>query len=747
MNSPAVQMLGVVATNLASSLWAGLCVAAYFGATWALGRRIVPALEGPLAGMNVAIALSTGAAAAALAITLLAWTGIAFAPLVVALAYAPLLLLLPVPARRIGSVTPPSPSSVRLSPAGRMAGWCIALLALHPLALALAPVRGGDVAIYHLVVARSVVWNHALVFNPFSHDAGIYYGWQLFSLPTYILAGDRGYLLCSVGAFLLLLQGVHRTVHDRFDASAGRVAALVVALAICGMSRESAVNNDVPLVLLEFSLLALALAGPTTLRTAWIVGGLSGFVVAVKLIAVVTPLLAGGAFLWRAGTRWSIAAGVMAIAGIVSLAPWPLFGYFASGSPLPHFLLAWPPDSGYLPQYRETITFMMEHFGLWYLANAGRFFTRGMEFVPVLLAGVALIPLNRATRSDRLCVALVCYGIGRMLLLVAVNRFDLVVLFHDRYHLGSWLALCLAGTCAWMRLSQNPPRSWARPVMRYGAPVVILLAVLGMLMQRPMSAIVRTKGATPLLTKDRALWTVVRDNLRDSVLAQAWSTPNEAGFDFSARFLPADAVVATTAIDPYLLRRPFLQMLPVSENLVDLSQPPEALLRALKAHGATHLHLVEFSGLNGWMMPVVEHWIAGLRGIPGLPGVRRLIQFDTRISHGTQAYFALAPVASSIPFGPPQDLRVEAWSRRGYWKLRWSAPPGGDLRIERKTGADAWESLGAVASEIGEFPLVMALPAGSLLRVSITGPGVAPLVAELRIPQPMIQGDSAWPMR
>jgi hypothetical protein len=735
-----MQMFVTIASNLATSLWAGLCVAAYFGATIALGRRIAPAVQSPWAGMNTAIAFSTGAAAIGLAITLLAWAGLAYAPLVVALAYAPfvgaLVPRLPAALRRMRRASNPPPAHTdRLSPAGRMAGWCIALLALHPIGLALTSVRGGDIAIYHLVVARSVVWNHALVFNPFSHDAGIYYGWQLFSLPPYILAGDRGYLLCSVGAFALLLQAVHRVVRDRVDRSAGRVAALVVALAICGMSRESAVNNDVPLVLLEFSLVALALVGPITLRTAAIVGGLSGFVVAVKLIAVVTPLLAGAALLWRARRQWVRIGGAMTLAGAAALAPWPLFGYFASGSPLPHFLLAWPPTSGYLPQYRETITFMMEHFGLWYRANAGRFFTHGMEFVPLLLAGLAMIPSTRTARADRLCLALVGYGVGRMLLLMAINRFDLVVLFHDRYHLASWLALCVAGACAWMHVVRSSPRWQASRLLRYGAPIGILVAVLGMLMQRPVSADVQEKGVAPTLRKDRALWTVVRDNLRESFQARPGGGPDEAGFDFSARHLPADAVVATTAIDPYLLGRPFLQMLPVSENLVDLSLPPEALLRALRAHGATHLHLTEVSGLNGWMMPLVERWTAGLRGIPALPGVRRLIQFDTRISHGTQAYYALAPVASTTSFAPPKDLRVEAWRRGGYWKLHWSAAPGGDVRVERQTGPDTWESLGVAASDIGEFPLAVALPAGSLLRVSVTSPGVAPMVTELPIPQ------------
>jgi hypothetical protein len=730
-----MQTLTIVATNIATSLWAALCVAAYVGASVTLGRRIAPALAPPWAGMNTAIAFSAGAAVVGLGITLLAWSGLAFAPLVVALAYAPLLLWLPAALRRMQEAPRPAPATAgRLSPAGRMAGWCIALLALHPIALALTSVRGGDIAIYHLVVTRAVLWNHALVFNPFSHDAGIYYGWQLFSLPPYILAGDRGYLLCSAAAFGLLLQGVYRTVRDRFDRSAGRIAALVAALAICGMSRESAVNNDVPLVLLEFSLLALALAGPTTLRTAGVIGALAGFVVAVKLIAVVTPLLAGGAFLWRARTRWVGAGSVMLLAGSASLAPWPLFGYVSSGSPLPHFLLAWPPDSGYLPQYRETITFMMEHFGLWYRANAGRFFTRGMEFVPVLLAGLAWLPFRRAARSDRLCLALLGYGVGRMLLLVAINRFDFVVLFHDRYHLASWLAICLAGVLAWMHVFRDSPRWRASPMVRHGAPVVILVAVLGTLMQRPISAHVYAKEVAPVLRKDRALWTIVRDNLREAVQAQRGGSPSEAGFDFSARRLPADAVVATTAIDPYLLGRPFLQMLPVSENLVDLSQPPEVLLRALKEHGATHLHLTEFSGLNGWMMPLVERWTEGLRAIPALPGVRRLIQFDTRISHGMQAYYALTPDTPAGPFAPPGDVRVEPWSR-GHWKLRWTAARGGDVFIEQRTGADTWEPLGEAASELGEFPLVVALPAGTLVRVRVTGPGVEPAITEVRIPQ------------
>jgi len=142
-----------------------LVAAAYVASTYTLGKWVVRELRSEYSGLTLLCRFSVGAALLGTTVTLLAMAHLAFTPVVLAVAFAPLAIAL---VRRPRSLGMPAFC-------GLPAGWtaphllivaCILLVASYAIPFTLAPPRGGDMAIYHLVVARSVAWENGLVFNP-----------------------------------------------------------------------------------------------------------------------------------------------------------------------------------------------------------------------------------------------------------------------------------------------------------------------------------------------------------------------------------------------------------------------------------------------------------------------------------------------------------------------------------------------------------------------------------------------------
>lgn len=732
-----MQSLQTFLANLPGIAWSLVAAGLYAASTLALGSRLAPQCRPGWEGLDVAVRFSLGAAAFGLLFAILAMLRLAFPPLVLTLALLPAALAL---YRWLAGLKSfPMPALLRrprfdLPITHYFAAFGIALLAAYPLALSLAWPRGSDMTIYHLVVPRTILWNHGLVFNPFSHDAGLFYGWQLYALPAYLMGGDRAFQLCSFIALAILLLSSYRVLRARYGTLTGLLGTLIIVAVVCGMSRESVVNNDIPLVLLEITLLGLASVAVPRRTAAWMLGLLGGFAIAVKLVAVATVGLAYVVFLWRAGKPLRMGwVGVLAAATVISLGPWPIFNYLASGSPLPHFLLLWPPDTGYLPQYQESITYLMQYFGDWYQKNFLRLFSQGMEFVPALLFGYLFLPFVRKARADPLCLTLAVYALLKTLLLLALNRFDMALIYHDRYHLASYVLLTLGGMLCWLHAVRPAlaRRPWLGTMV---LPVLILISVLHL--YRTHVSAVQVNGVN--LPDTATTYPSLKNGFYSAVGRMA-ELPGGGklgiGYDFAAELLPPKAVVATTVIDPYLLQRPFLQMLPVSENMIDLSLPPEQLRQAMLAHGATHLHLSQHTGLNPWMVPVVDRWLESLRKVPDLPGVRRLLYLNYPTQKGLQAFYELAPGSRDGNAALRQLLDVGLTQEiDGTWTVRWQRTPGGDVRVNVRNGFGQTILLGEAASDIGQFPIRLALPAMTMLEVACIVGGRSVQTLLLRIP-------------
>ena len=704
--------------NLPGTIWSLVAAALYTISTIAVGRKLTPQLRPGWEGLEIAINFSLGAAVFGLIFAVLAMLGKAFPTLILVLALLPAATLVYLERKKIPVLrwrhllSMPRPEWHAAHYAALIG---IILLMAYPLGQTLAWPRGSDMTIYHLVIPRTVLWNHGLIFNPFSHDAGLFYGWQLYALPAYLMGGDQAFQLCSFAALAALLLSAFRILKARYGALTGLIGALVVVAVICGMSRESVVNNDIPLVFVELSLLALALTVIPSRGAACVLGLLGGFAIAVKLIAVATVALAFLVFLWRCKPDHFRLFGFLAVCATISLGPWPVFNFLSSGSPLPHFLLIWPPETGYLPQFRESVPYLMQYFGDWYMKNFYRLFSQGLEFVPALLLGFLFMPFSKRMRTDPLCMSLITIALVKTLLLLALNRFDAALIFHDRYHLAAYVLLTVGGMLCW-RHAMLPAISTRPRVETIVLPMLTVISVL-MLYRTHVDAVQVNGNGIPDTT---ATYPSLKNGLF-SALKRLSERPGGGqggiAYDFAAEILPPDAVIATTVIDPYLLQRPFLQMLPVSENMIDLSLPPEQLRHKLIEHGATHLHLTQYSGLNPWMEPVVDKWLENLRKIPALTGTRQLLYLNYPTSKGLQGFYELAPTSNIRPFQKLSGLALTQ-SADGTWLLRWQREYGADVRVDLRRSGALTVNLGMAASEIGLFPIQQVLPANALIEVT-----------------------------
>jgi len=718
--------------NLPGMVWSVLTVVLYASSLICLGQWIAAPLGKPIGMLGWSVSFVAGIAVTSLVISVLAMIGVAYPVFIVTLAIVPLILSLS--SKKTGNSDQSKGEVSTLRPVWNIwtlgAAVGILLGITYAFVLSLAWPRWGDQCIYHLVIPRSIVWNHQLIFNPFSHDAGMFYGWQIAALPAYILGGERAFFLLSFVSLILLAGMIFEITAAQYSADWGVAAAAVVIMVIVGLCRETLVNNDVPMVLVECVLLWVVFKAPTNTITHHCIGLLGGFLVVIKLVSLEILPLIYGYYAWRQRKNLLMALVGMAAGTLLMVLPWAIHNFIASGTILPHFMLFWSPRWGSLPQMTDSMLYHMHYSGIWYEKNYHLFFSHGMELFTILLFCFIFVLVKSAARREKLMLFLLAYSIARFIGLYALSDFQSSVLFHNRYNLISYLFLGLAALIVVYVTVRDVMLPRWHPIL-----IVLLLAAWTRWFFAPLTVLdPEGEGGSYQIRHGASL---------AEGMMNAWKTWGEEpgggksgiGFDWAAKHLPTNALVATTAIDPYLMGHRFLQILPVSETKIDLSLPPELLLQSLRAQGATHLHLTEFSGLNLWMNPIIDKWLSSLRQVGSMPEVRQLISFEYRDGKGKQSFYELtpSPIISSVPQPDLEQVKLRQ-DPDNTWIVSWKPFQGGRIRINLIQSFGQLELLGIAASEIGEFPIRMNLNSSFKLEAQCVSEGKKTQVVTIKYP-------------
>lgn len=638
-----------------------------------IGARLTPSRSLP-------VCFAVGASIESLIVTALALSHIAFRPLIGGVVLLPLL-------RPVRFALPNVWMFAVLMP---FLAYAFLMTGVNPI--------GGDLANYHLVIPRGVIWDHALIFNPFSHEAGFSYGWHMFGVGAFLFGAERGYTLLSFWTFLLTCWVIFEVFSERYGTRFGLLAAFAGGSVICGLSRESIANDDGPLLLIE----AAALYMLFSTRYAW--GWLAGFALSIKLTAIGTPVALAAIRLAQDRSIKTIV--VAALCALPLAAIWPVVNVVNTGSPLPQVMRPM------LPQLSETMDFLTQTYGAWMRLSWSGQFTHGMIGLGLLVLSIPFGFLSCKFREDRLVQVLLAFAIMRFAVVVVAGH-QLDVLWHDRYHIISYLALALVGLLAVQPLFYKIGPAIAVCVC---AAAVSFQFIAPVVQRFPVGA--HNERIERVVLPSMA--SRMRDQLRTFREVPGGSRMSE-GFDWIAKHVPANALIATTVVDPYYLRHHYIELLPLSQQQIDLSASPETILAELRKRGVTHLHIVASSGFNVWMMAIVDRWLINVRKIPELPGVIKLASFLSGGGHGREDIYRITgsePKLAAVPFDPKASFE------NGAAIIRWT-PGAGFIRI---FAAD--KLLGEVGAQFGEFSMHRSVWRGMSLRVERDDGKSADLVAQ-----------------
>jgi hypothetical protein len=112
--------------------------------------------------------------------------------------------------------------------------------------------------------------------------------------------------------------------------------------------------------------------------------------------------------------------------------------------------------------------------------------------------------------------------------------------------------------------------------------------------------------------------------------------PSDEVAEYISHELPPDAIVATITIAPYPLNHRFMQVLPFTQNTIDLDQAPSEIAAALRQYSACYLHLPYATSLNPWMNDAIIKWVDRVREICRLPGAQVLKTLSVRPNYVTK---------------------------------------------------------------------------------------------------------------
>jgi len=421
----------------------------------------------------------------------------------------------------------------------------------------------------------------------------------------------------------------------------------------------------------------------------------------IKLISLaVLPLLVG-LFLWRRPVLiwrrlWFLGAGF-----VFMIFPWIAYTYWNAGTILPIFMLTMPPRWGLLPQMVEGMTYHMKLSGIWLKSNYHLLFSQGMELYLVLLVagvGSAMFMYIKRYPINRVSIFLTGYGLCRWLLMCLFSGLQPAVFFHNRYNLMTYIVF---GCAAALSVNDYLKNYKIKALVRS----TILIVIAGILMWFFVSPKVNSpiNLTEQIVQKYPSLWVGICNSLKTLKEGPGAGVVG-IGFDWADANLPKDSVVATTAIDPYLMNRPFLQILPICQTQIDLYSPPEIIYEKLLNAKATHLHITEFSGLNGWLNPIIDKTLVNVKKIPETEKLQVLLTLNYRDGKGYQSFYALNKQKEKAKKPLEiKDIKISL-NRNKLKNLIWESKTEDVIDVNLKEG-NKIEKLGTVLASLQSFPL------------------------------------------
>ena len=529
------------------------------------------------------------------------------------------------------------------------------ILLLYVATFSLTPYRGADLAIYHLVIPDRILAHHGYILNPDFFGQGIPLGWHHAGLVSFLLGGEAGYLSLTLMSYLFLLHFIYKVIAWFFPfhrKSFYFIGAWLAGISIALSLRGSISNTDVPGLMSEgIAVIACFYLGKNSKVTVSLfIGLLAGLAISIKLTAAVSVIFGLAYYIISLQNNRSLHLVAIFISGALLACIWPVISILETGSPLPVFMNTFYLTYGIfnlrpLPQITISSEKLAEVYGNWMKMNYWNRFTGpalGLSFFYIF--GLFSPILMFKKKEARLVLILLGFTLMRFsLLFLMTRRMDII--FHDRYHMMSYLIILILGWAGFYQFSNIIFSNWQGFLVK---GIVCIIASSFLLFNQKMTFPKEPDFTAPELKPNVEV--IIPPAWQE--ISQGWAigTPwwKLSPIMQKIESFPNDSVIATITVAPYNYRRDFIQLLPMSQHSIDLTKTPEEILEILIEKGATHLHLPPTSSLIPGMVGWTEQWLQSVRKIPQLPGVTLLLKQKV----GTEQlplYDAIYVLPTSLP--------------------------------------------------------------------------------------------------
>jgi len=288
---------------------------------------------------------------------------------------------------------------------------------------------------------------------------------------------------------------------------------------------------------------------------------------------------------------------------------------------------------------------------------------------------------------------------------------DPQIIYHDRYHLVSYVCLGLAAILGWMEIGTKVLARGEEDWMRQLAIALSLLCAIEL--AYPLTMWSPHKDSTTLFVRER--YPSLMGDISSGLVAlkRPHGTDPDSIWGFVEKFTPTASTIATTSVVTYGYHRRLISLLPNTQDRIDLSAPPEELLEILGKLGVTFLHLAPSSSQNGFMEPYFEKALASVRRIGELSGVKLVYEKSLAPNIVDRLYYVGAPTKSDDVLryveGRVMAEIVEkfAASRSGPNQivLTWIPSPFADIEIQMSANGQQFRNVGVAAKSTGRNEL------------------------------------------
>jgi hypothetical protein len=507
------------------------------------------------------------------------------------------------------------------------------LLILYVFVFCFTGYKGADLAIYHLNNVRDIIWNHGFRYNNYSFAAGIPLGWHSFGAPSFLIAAESAFLGLTFWFFIAFINFVSIFINNikiSISVLYADLAVLTLSFIVVVFLQGSVPNNDLPATYLEIILFLMVLDFKEKKSKLYgcYIGLLSGFIIAIKLTSIVGVAISLITYFILCFLDKSLKHFLLAILIAIAFSIiWPVVTLFNSGSFLPQALIPYKFFGTYLNQFTESAKVIEMVHSHWYSSNAVLF--SGQKFlVPLLISGIFFYVVSRSfvlSTFNTVILFGVSYALIRFILFVIISpRLD--VIFHDRYHLVTYILLAFLGFSCWVILLRD---SFNKIVLkRFNRNLDLAYIALGLIFFGLCSSY---KMNFPDAREDEprsiiidSIPVQIANRLKIYLRGPEWES--DLFFSYVRKYTNDNDIIATTLMAPYDFNRKYIQLHPVAQNMIDLDSSPKEILRLLKIQGVTYLHINPYPGLVPGATPLLDHYLNNLYKIPEEPGVVMILK-------------------------------------------------------------------------------------------------------------------------